>query len=67
MPREGKKNLFAALLLEPRFLNIGASCCVFLFGGFAFRALDSLGPQTDPALKQQAKNRFGPAIWDFDF
>jgi hypothetical protein len=36
--------LFAALLLEPRFLNFGASCFFYL-GASLLGALDSLGPR----------------------
>jgi hypothetical protein len=52
-------NLFAALLLEPRFLNIGATH--FFILGFAFGGLGLFGAPRflDPVLKQGTKNRWG--------
>jgi hypothetical protein len=60
-PEKQQKNLFAALLLEPRFLNFGASWFFYLAASL-LGALDSLGPRAVWILRwnRKQKNRFGP-------
>jgi hypothetical protein len=60
-PEKQQKNLFAALLLEPRFLNFGASWFSYLAASL-LGALDSLGPRAVWILRwnRKQKNRFGP-------
>ena len=67
-PEKQQKNLFAALLLEPRFLNFGASWFFYLAASL-LGALDSLGPALFGSCAETGNKKTvsGPAIWGLDF
>jgi hypothetical protein len=69
-PKKEQKILFAALFLEPRFLNFARPRVFLSVWRFAFAGLGLFGAPycLDPALKQaEQKSVWGRALFGLDF